>query len=230
MKNFNPPSDCKINLFKDITFFNSYEALYSEIDKVNKQAEESLPEFKEFVEGVMKRSNGIPYGVNMKLPKDTTQQFKVILRILEKMFKKEINEECVKSIISKIDAELRKKGDTVTLLNVVHEIMEVWTKEITEILVERGKKQIETTCAISDLLRGKIMFDTVEDLGKAVEACDRLCHLRGYEILELDNRLSKPQTTDVVLKIRVKEAVCEFQLAMRQDESKYHLIHSIYEI
>jgi hypothetical protein len=35
---------------------------------------------------------------------------------------------------------------------------------------------------------------------------------------------------DVVLKIRVNEAICEFQLAMRQDESKYHLIHSIYEI
>jgi hypothetical protein len=46
----------------------------------------------------------------------------------------------------------------------------------------------------------------------------------------LDNRLSKPQTTDVVLKIKIKDAVCEFQLAMRQDESKYHLIHSIYEI
>jgi hypothetical protein len=45
----------------------------------------------------------------------------------------------VKSIISKIDAELLKKGDTVTLLNVVHDIMEVWTKEITEILIERGK-------------------------------------------------------------------------------------------
>jgi S-ribosylhomocysteine lyase LuxS involved in autoinducer biosynthesis len=74
------------------------------------------------------------------------------------------------------------------------------------------------------------MFNTVEDLAKAVEACDKLCHLRGYEILELDNRLSKPQTMDVVLKVKVKEAVCEFQLAMRQDESKYHLIHSIYEI
>jgi hypothetical protein len=35
---------------------------------------------------------------------------------------------------------------------------------------------------------------------------------------------------DVVLKIRIKEAVCEFQLAMKQDESKYHFIHSIYEI
>jgi hypothetical protein len=136
----------------------------------------------------------------------------------------------VRSIISKIDAELRKKGKAVTLLNIVHEIMEVWTKEITIILAERQAKQVETTCGISDLVRGKIMFNSVDDLAKAIDACDKLCHLRGYEVLELDNRLSKPQTMDVVLKIRVKEAVCEFQLAMRQDESKYHLIHSIYEI
>lgn len=86
------------------------------------------------MEAVRKRSSGIPYGVNMKLPKDTAQQFKVILRILEKMFKKEIDEKRVKSIISKIDAALRSKGNTITLLNVVHEIMEVWTKEITLIL------------------------------------------------------------------------------------------------
>ncbi len=46
--------------------------------------------------------------------------------------------------------------------------MEVWTKEITEILVERGKEQIETTCAISDLVRGKIMFNSIEDLAKAI--------------------------------------------------------------
>lgn len=45
MKNFNPPNDFKVNLFKDTAYFNSYEVLYSEIDKVNKQAEESLAEF-----------------------------------------------------------------------------------------------------------------------------------------------------------------------------------------
>jgi hypothetical protein len=59
---------------------------------------------------VRKRSNGIPYGANMKMPKRADQQFKVILRILEKMFKKEINEERVKSIISKIDKQLKKGG------------------------------------------------------------------------------------------------------------------------
>lgn len=43
MKHFNPPNDFKVNLFKDTSYFSSYEVLYSEIDKVNKQAEESLP-------------------------------------------------------------------------------------------------------------------------------------------------------------------------------------------
>jgi hypothetical protein len=52
------------------------------------------------------------------------------------------------------------------------------------------------------------MFNTIEDLSKAIEACDKICHIKGYYILELDNRLSKPQTMDVVLKIKVKEAVC----------------------
>lgn len=91
MQHFNPPKEFKVNLFKDNIYFNSYQELYSEIEKVNNQAEESLAEFKEFVEAVRNSSNGIPYGVNMKLPKDIAQQFKVILRILEKMFKKEIN-------------------------------------------------------------------------------------------------------------------------------------------
>jgi len=74
------------------------------------------------------------------------------------------------------------------------------------------------------------MFESVEDLQLALQACDKLCHLHGYNIVELSNRLSKPQTMDVVLKIQINEAVCEFQLAMKQDEKKYHLIHSIYEI
>jgi len=74
------------------------------------------------------------------------------------------------------------------------------------------------------------MFNSVEDIALAVTAADRICKERGYEIIELDNRLSKKETMDVVLKIKIKEAVCEFQLAIKQDESRYHFIHSIYEI
>jgi hypothetical protein len=119
----------------------------------------------------------------MKMPKRADQQFKVILRILEKMFKKELSQERVRSIISKIDRQLKLTKGKVTLINIVHEIMDVWTKEITLILQEREKAKVETTCGISDLLRGKIMFHTVGDLERAVEACDKLCNLKGYNII-----------------------------------------------
>jgi len=46
----------------------------------------------------------------------------------------------------------------------------------------------------------------------------------------MDNRLAKKQTQDVVFKIKIKYAVCELQLAMKQDDSQYHWTHSIYEI
>lgn len=46
----------------------------------------------------------------------------------------------------------------------------------------------------------------------------------------MDNRLSKPQTQDVVFKIKIKAAVCELQLAIKQDEASYHFTHAIYEI
>ncbi len=36
LKHFNPPKDFKVNLFKNTSYFSSYEVLYSEIDKVNK--------------------------------------------------------------------------------------------------------------------------------------------------------------------------------------------------
>ena len=46
----------------------------------------------------------------------------------------------------------------------------------------------------------------------------------------MDNRVTKPQTQDVVLKIKISSIVCELQLAMQQDETQYHFVHSIYEI
>jgi hypothetical protein len=107
--NFDPPSEASVNLFSQNVFFGSYEGLYNEIDKVNKASESSLTDFRELVTAVAKRSSAIPYGVNMKLPKNPDQQFKVILRILEKMFKKEITPQKVESIIAKIDSALSTK-------------------------------------------------------------------------------------------------------------------------
>ena len=87
-------------------------------------------------------------------------------------------------------------------------------KEISLIVKERKNKKIETKFEVSDLLRAKIMFTSVDDLKKAIDAVDKTCYQKGYDIIEMENRLKKVQTQDVVLKIKVKEAVCELQLAM----------------
>jgi hypothetical protein len=48
-----------------------------------------------------------------------------------------------------------------------------------------------------------------------LKVADRTCKSLGYDIIQLDDRLAKPQTKDVVLKILIKKAVCEFQLAIK---------------
>lgn len=70
----------------------------------------------------------------------------------------------------------------------------------------------------------------MDDLLRAVSVVDGYCKVFGYEVVELDDRLGKRQTQDVVFKIRIKEAVCELQLAMKQDEKLTHLDHCVYEI
>jgi F0F1-type ATP synthase delta subunit len=72
------------------------------------------------------------------------------------------------SIISHIDERLRSVKKSITLINIVHEITEAWTQEITQILQERFKSETETTCDITDLVKGKIAFNNADDLLKAV--------------------------------------------------------------
>ena len=45
-----------------------------------------------------------------------------------------------------------------------------------------------------------------------------------------EDRLDKKETHDYVFKIRIKEAVCELQLALNQRDDLYKLNHSFYEI
>lgn len=83
----------------------------------------------------------------MKLPSDENYQFKVILRIFEKMFKKELTTERVESIIAKIDEELEKKqkenpGKMLETGDVLTNIMGTWTQEITEMVKKRKENKI----------------------------------------------------------------------------------------
>lgn len=87
MKHFDPPQENKVNLFRS-SYFNSYEEVYGEIMHVNDDAGRSYQDFKNLVDYVRKQSYGTLYGIGMKIPRDERQQYKVILRIFEKMFKK----------------------------------------------------------------------------------------------------------------------------------------------
>lgn len=57
------------------------------------------------------------------------------------------------------------------------------------------------------------MFQSVADIKEAVSGVVKLCEAKGYQIMELDNRLMKV-TQDVVFKIKIKEVVSEFQMAL----------------
>lgn len=103
---------------------------------MNEAAGRSYQDFKNLVDYVRKQSYGTLYGIGMKIPRDERQQYKVILRIFEKMFKKELTEEKVQSIICKIDEALKKTAESkqskrIGIGDVVHGIMETWTKEIS---------------------------------------------------------------------------------------------------
>ena len=52
------------------------------------------------------------------------------------------------------------------------------------------------------------MYNSVNDLIKAVRVVDIYCKTFSYDVLELDNRLDKPQTQDIVFKIKIGDAVC----------------------
>ena len=43
----------------------------------------------------------------------------------------------------------------------MHKIRETWTLSITEIVKKRKEKKEETKCEVSDLLRAKVMFESV---------------------------------------------------------------------
>jgi hypothetical protein len=79
MKHFNPTGK-KENLFRS-DYFNSYEEVYAEIINVNEETGKSYADYKGLVDAVRKQSYGTLYGIGNKIPKDESQQYKVILRI-----------------------------------------------------------------------------------------------------------------------------------------------------
>ena len=87
---------------------------------------------------------------------------------------------------------IKRGQDThIEAVDIVCTIMKTWTSEITNIVQERKKDKIETKFEVSDLLRAKVMFKSLDYLKMAVEAVDNLCKEKKYPIIEMDNRLTK---------------------------------------
>lgn len=96
-----------------------------EVNKENSEAKKSYTDFSLLVEECRKKSNGIPAGISTKIPNKSSEQFKVFLRIMEKMFKKEIDEKRTTKIIKKINDSLSALASP-NLSVVVKEIMNAW--------------------------------------------------------------------------------------------------------
>ena len=58
------------------------------------------------------------------------------------------------------------------------------------------------------------MYASVAHIKKAVEGIDEICKRKNYKVIEMDDRLAKKQTQDVVFKIQINNDVCELQLAI----------------
>lgn len=101
-------------------------------------------------------------------------------------------------------------------VDIIQSITKTWTSEITQIVSQRKKEKIETKFEVSDLLRAKIMYKSIDHIKKSVSALDEACVAHGYKVIEMDNRLEKMTTQDVVFKIQIKDAICELQLALAQ--------------
>ena len=78
-------------------------------------------------------------------------------------------------------------------------------------------------------MRGQAVFKSIEDVERAANRIIDECGPRGFEIVEIDNRLLK-ETKDLVFKICIDGVVCEFQMAMDFDATQYNFSHSLYEI
>ena len=61
------------------------------------------------------------------------------------------------------------------MIDVIKIFMDTWTSELTAMVQARKRNQVETKFEISDLLRGKLLFTSVDKIKMAVKAIDDIC-------------------------------------------------------
>ena len=78
----------KVNLFSSTEeYFESFQGMLSLIADINTKGKDVvLPLFKELLEEAAKKNEGFHYKANLKLPENQKKWYKVLIRVLEKMF------------------------------------------------------------------------------------------------------------------------------------------------
>jgi len=105
---------------------------------------------------------------------------------------------------------------------------------LENVLKQVYEKMDKIEFSVSDLLRGKCMFNKIAHINQAAQkiiekVAERAKKGENIQIVEVDNRLSKI-TTDLVLKIRMGDLVCEFQLALKFNQAENEIHHKMYEV
>lgn len=138
-------------------------------------------------------------------------------RILEKLLKKELK-----------DAKKAKELAGAKLEEFCQRDKELFDRMINQILAK--KEYLDFT--VSDMLRGKCLFNQVADINNCVSEIKARAKERNFDLIEVDNRLTnkKTNTTDIVLKIKIGETITEFQLALKFNYIQNMFSHKIYEI
>jgi hypothetical protein len=85
---------------------------------------------------------------------------------------------------------------------------------------------------VSDLLRGKCVFTSVERINKCCQDIKNEIINRkdeGLRLIEIDNRLGK-SNSDLVMKILFGNTIAELQLVKDLNTAQYEFSHKLYEL
>jgi hypothetical protein len=85
---------------------------------------------------------------------------------------------------------------------------------------------------VSDLLRGKCVFTSVERINKCCQDIKNEISNRkdeGLRLIEIDNRLGK-SNSDLVMKILFGNTIAELQLVKDLNTAQYEFSHKLYEL
>lgn len=175
----------KVNLFKNQYFNNSTE-LYKELMAMRDTANRFYKDFKNLVTTVARDSFGTLESIEVKIPQEEKDMHPQLLEVFQQIFKPELSKDKLLSIIKKVDEsvqnELRGKHEVnqVAKEDLFFKIMEVWIKEVNDIVSKRKLNSVETKCELTDLLSSSIQFKSLDHLKKALESTADSCYALNY--------------------------------------------------